>query len=77
MRAKFKVQRIEKYEAMETVHLAAVTDPANKTWAAFTPSGSIALSITNPGAIGHLAIGETYFVDFTKAPATEAGERAP
>lgn len=56
------------------VKLAAVTDPANKTWAAYTPSGSIELTINNPDAFAQFKVGETFFVDFTAAPASEAEE---
>ena len=49
------------------VVLTAVTDDANKTWARFTPSGKIELTIDNPEAYDQLELGKTYFVDFTEA----------
>jgi len=57
-----------------TVVLTAVTDDANKTWARYTPSGKIELSIDNPEAYDQFELGQTYFVDFTAAPAKEADE---
>lgn len=56
---------------IHTVHLSAVSDDANKTWAKFTPSGSLQITINNPDAVGFLKLGESYFLDFTVAPAAE------
>jgi len=56
------------------VTLSPVNDPANKTWAKYTPGGSVKLTINNPEAFEQFKIGETFFVDFTPAPATEAEE---
>lgn len=58
-----------------TVRLNAVTDDTNKTWAQYTPSGSVELQISNPEAYDAFKLGETYFVDFTVAPAKEADEK--
>ena len=57
------------------VVLAAVTGEANKTWAKYTPSGKIELSIDNPDAYAYFEIGKTYFVDFNAAAAKEADEQ--
>lgn len=56
------------------VKLSAVTDEGNKSWAKYTPSGSIELQIDNPDAYDAFELGQHYFVDFTKAPAREADE---
>jgi hypothetical protein len=57
------------------VVLTAVTDDANKTWAKYTPSGKIELSIDNPDAYEAFVLGKTYFIDFSEAPAKEADEK--
>ena len=58
-----------------SVKLQAVTDSENKSWAKYTPSGSVELQINNPEAFSHFKIGETFFLDFTPAPASEADEK--
>lgn len=58
-----------------TVVLYAVSDDANKTWARYTPCGRVELAIDNPDAYEAFVLGETYFVDFTVAPAKEADEK--
>ncbi len=60
----------------EQVTLHAVADDANKGWAKWTPAGGATLTINNEDAKGKFVQGKTYFVDFTEAPATEAGEKA-
>lgn len=57
------------------VVLTAVTDEANKTWAKYTPSGKLELSIDNPDAYDALELGKCYFVDFSEAPEKEADEQ--
>lgn len=82
VRCKMKVTEINKRSSQwsdtpqdsSEVKLTPVMGDANKTWAKYTPAGSIALTINNPEAFEQFKIGETYFVDFTPAPATEAGE---
>jgi hypothetical protein len=58
------------------VTLTPVAGEENKTWAKYTPGGSIKLTINNPDAFNQFAIGQTFFVDFSPAPATEAEEHA-
>lgn len=57
------------------VRLDAVCDEQNKSWAQYTPCGSVQMSIDNPTALDRFEQGQTYFVDFTPAPATEAEEK--
>jgi hypothetical protein len=71
VRAKMKVTS----KSGNQVRLDAVTDEQNKTWAKYTPCGSVTMSIDNESALAQFEQGATYFVDFTPAPATEAGER--
>lgn len=56
------------------VALEAVHGKDNASWSKFTPSGLMSLTITNPEAYKRLELGGTYFLDFSPAPATEAGE---
>jgi hypothetical protein len=56
------------------VVLSPVSGDENKTWAKYTPSGKVELSIDNPDAYEYFELGKTYFVDFTEAPAKEADE---
>jgi hypothetical protein len=56
------------------VVLSAVSGEENKTWAKYTPSGKIELTIDNPDAYDQFELGKTYFVDFSIAPAKEADE---
>lgn len=59
-----------------SVKLSAVQGEENKTWAKYTPSGSIELQIDNPNAYEAFVLGQTYFVDFRPAPEKEADEAA-
>lgn len=51
------------------VRLAPVTASSeeNKSWAKYTPSGSIEMNIDNPEAYDAFELGAEYYVDFTKA----------
>lgn len=54
----------------ETVRLAAVYDGSdeNKSFAAATPSASVLMTISNPGAHGAFVEGKSYYVTFEPAP---------
>jgi len=56
------------------VVLTAVSGEENKTWAKYTPTGKVELSIDNPDAYAFFELGKTYLVDFSDAPAKEADE---
>ncbi len=58
------------------VTLSPAQGDENKTWAKYTPAGSITLQIDNPAAYDAFVLGQSYFVDFTPAPATEAQEQS-
>jgi hypothetical protein len=74
IRAKMYCQNVQDHGDNEQVTLSAVADDANKSWAKWTPSGGATLTINNEDAKGKFEKGKTYFVDFSPAPATEAGE---
>jgi hypothetical protein len=59
----------EKYA--ERVKLSAVTtgpNEENKSWAKYTPLGSLEMQIDNPGAFEKFERGKEYFLDFTPVP---------
>ncbi len=78
MRAKVQVQSVTKYaHPQETVKMTAVCGKApfgpageseDNTFARFTPSGTVELSITNPDLAGKIKPGQKFYVDFTEAP---------
>jgi hypothetical protein len=74
VRAKMRCSQINITEYGRTITLHAVYGKENESWAKATPGGNVTMTITNPDAYEQFKLGETYFVDFTPAPATEAGE---
>lgn len=81
MRAKVSVQAINKpWEGAEEVVMRPVSgteqygpngESENNTFARYTPSGEIKLSITNPNLHGQFSVGQEFYVDFTPAPTPE------
>ena len=77
MRAKFKVTQVDKHEGGgETLHFDAIGKSGgypedgsdeNNTFAKFTPSASCRIHVANPALFGKFKVGESYYVDFTKA----------
>jgi hypothetical protein len=76
MRAKFFIQSITKTASAETLEMLPVTpgkfgpsgESEDNTYARWSPSGNLRLTITNPDLIGTFTPGEAYYLDFTKAP---------
>ena len=81
MRAKMVVNYVtsladaEKKVTQETIKFSAVSKnegypddglDENNTFATFTPSAQLEMSITNPALLGKMAPGDTFYVDFTK-----------
>lgn len=81
MRAKFKINHVDKRylesNGQETLYMNPVSRsqyPADgsgydedNTYAKFSPSGMLSLTIANPALIGKFTEGETYYLDFTPA----------
>ena len=74
MRAKFVINSIEQYPTAETLKMSAVAktgtyDPdgadEDNTYAHFSPSGTLSLTIANPALVGTFKVGEKYYMDFT------------
>lgn len=75
MRAKFRVDSVRIYEYMEEASLSAVSSFSREDneFAAATPSGALAITITSPAGKGYFVPGRAYYLDFSPAaPATGA-----
>lgn len=76
MRAKMRVQKVERFDGSDRVTMCAVARkdayPADgsdedNTYAKFSPSGELTLSIANPALVGQIEPGKAYYLDFTPA----------
>lgn len=76
MRAKMQVQEVKRFQGGDTVKMTAVARssayPADgsdedNTYAKFSPSGSLELTIANPALLGKLEPGQKFYLDFTPA----------
>jgi hypothetical protein len=76
MRAKIRISEVKLYgTTQETIVGAPVSsgpygpegESEDNTYARYTPSGSISLTINNPALLGQIKQGDTFYVDFTKA----------
>ena len=77
MRAKMRLNHIDKrHEGQETLYFNPVSRsdsyPAdgsdeNNTYAKYTPSGMLSLTVANPALHGKFSEGEEFYLDFTKA----------
>jgi len=78
MRAKLRINKIDGWEngEGETLTMSAVAksepypengEDENNTFARFTPSADLRITITNPDLIGKFEEGEEFYLDFTKA----------
>lgn len=78
MRAKMQVQSVTGSETYESISMSAVTssdkpygpngENEDNTYARYTPSGTLSLSITNPALISKFKVGQKFYLDFTEAP---------
>lgn len=75
MRAKLKIETINRTKTTEEIKFYAVTKTAypedgndeNNTFARFSPTANLSLTITNPELLGKFNPGESFYVDFTPA----------
>jgi hypothetical protein len=76
MRAKMKVESVRSFEGREDLAMSAVwgDNPfgengksEDNTYAKFTPSGSVRLTVNNPDLLGKIKPGQEYYVDFPLA----------
>lgn len=78
MRAKMKINHIDKRNrehGQETLYFNPVAasrypddgSDENNTYAKYSPSGMLSLTIANPALLGQFSEGDEYYLDFTKA----------
>jgi len=76
MRAKFRVAKVEKFETSERITFAAVAKstgyPADgsdedNSFAKWTPSAELTMTITNPALHGQFEVDQKYYADFSPA----------
>jgi hypothetical protein len=76
MRAKMEVREVTKpYDGAEQIKLSAVCgkpynaggESEDNSYARWTPSGELSLTITNPNLIGQFKQGQKFYLDFTEA----------
>lgn len=78
MRAKLKVSDLEPFDGGENLSFSAVCksegypedgSDENNTFARFTPTADLKMTVNNPNLIGKFVVGQEFYVDFTPAPA--------
>lgn len=77
MRAKMRLTQVSGSGQVEVLHFSAVARndgyPAdgsdeNNSFAKWTPSADLTMTINNPALVGKFQPGQTFYVDFTEAP---------
>lgn len=76
MRAKMLVDKVERFTGQDKITLNCVAKsgayPENghdedNSFAKFSPSGHLELTIANPALVGKIEPGQKFYLDFTKA----------
>jgi hypothetical protein len=75
MRAKMQIQEVKRFQGGDTIKACAVTSkPFDKdgnnednTYAKFSPSGALELTLANPALLGKIEPGQKFYLDFTPA----------
>ena len=76
MRAKMQVNKVERFAGMDRISLNAVArstpypedgSDEDNTYAKFSPSGELSLTIANPALLGVIQPGQKFYLDFTLA----------
>lgn len=75
MRAKMEVRSVDASETQETLKFSAVGNypypedgsDEDNTYSRYTPSASLEITIQNPALFGKFAVGDKFYLDFTKA----------
>lgn len=77
MRAKMRLSAVDrKFEGQETLTFSAITTKGHdengldddNTYAKYTPSASLTVTVTNPALLGKFEAGQVFYVDFTEVP---------
>ena len=63
--------QVLKFSAVAASEYGEDGSDENNTYAKFTPDGAVRLVVANPDLIGKFAVGDEYYVDFTKAGEAE------
>lgn len=75
MRAKMRLHHIDRrFPNQETLNFHPVSaskypedgSDENNTYAKFSPSGQLSLTVANPALLGKFSEGEEFYLDFTK-----------
>ncbi len=75
MRAKMIINQVKRTEHCEELSMAPVCKPSgygedgldeDNTYAKFSPSGQLTLTVANPALFGKFNPGEKYYIDFIK-----------
>jgi hypothetical protein len=86
MRAKMRIASIKKFGDQESLFFNAVAKDGpypsdgsdeDNTFAKFSPSGSLQLTVANPALVGKYAEGDTFYLDFVPVEPKPAGEPVP
>lgn len=76
MRAKFQVSKVERFSGSDRITCNAVArstpypedgSDEDNTYAKFSPSGELTLTIANPALLGKIEPGQKFYLDFTPA----------
>ncbi|WP_210249010.1 MULTISPECIES: hypothetical protein [unclassified Bradyrhizobium] len=75
MRAKMQVNKVERFPGQDRITCNAVAAKAypadgsdeDNTYAKFSPSGELTLTIANPALLGIIEPGQKFYLDFTPA----------
>jgi hypothetical protein len=76
MRAKMKVESVQRFEGREVLKMHAVAKSSgypddgsdeDNTFAKFTPGANLEMTISNPTLHGQFSPGQKFYVDFTAA----------
>lgn len=79
MRAKMQVQKVERFAGSDRILCNAVAAKAypadgsdeDNTYAKFSPSGELTLTIANPALLGMIEPGQAFYLDFVRVPSPE------
>ena len=75
MRAKMQIRSVKIFESSEKLKLECVSrvifgshgENEDNTFACYTPSGSMELTVTNPDLLGKFKPGQKFYLDFTES----------
>lgn len=75
MRAKFKLDTVIRHQHVEELKFSAVAAKAypadgaddDNTYAKFSPSASLVITVANPALLARFNPGEVFYLDFTPA----------